>query len=213
MKSNIRQLILVPALISLAVTALRLAGELMGGPRSLFNPEPGGGGSLVGISWLVPVFGIYFAVRLIRGGDGPASAGRVLLFAIISIAATLGAGAGLALLVGEDFFRLSVVSLVLTAVALGVVIRVWPALFRTLLAYAVAVRLPVAMLMFFAIRGNWGTHYDVPPSPDFPAMDWVVRWFYIGLVPQMTVWIAFTVVVGMLFGGIAATFTKPKQAS
>src|SRR5262249_28760869 len=48
----------------------------------------------------------------------------------------------------------------------------WPALFKTLIAYAFAARIPVALVMLIAMRGNWGTHYDVPPTPDFPITQW-----------------------------------------
>jgi hypothetical protein len=57
--------------------------------------------------------------------------------------------------------------------------------------------------------GNWGTHYDVPP-PNFPEMGWIAKWLLIGLLPQLTVWICFTAIIGMLFGGVAALFVKSK---
>jgi len=43
----------------------------------------------------------------------------------------------------------------------------WPGLFRLLVVYGYAARIPVAILMFFAFQGNWGTHYDSlrPPPP------------------------------------------------
>jgi len=66
-----RKLILVPALITLAVTLLRLTGELLHWSKTLFNPEAGGGGALVGITWLAPVFGAYFGFKLARAGLGP----------------------------------------------------------------------------------------------------------------------------------------------
>lgn len=78
----------------------------------------------------------------------------------------------------------------------------WPSLGKTLLAYGLAARIPVALVMFQAIRGEWRTHYDITP-PDFPSMGPVARWFWIGLLPQMTIWMAFTVIVGTLFGGLA----------
>src|SRR5215469_1002887 len=84
----------------------------------------------------------------------------------------------------------------------------WPALFKTLLAYGYAARIPVAILMLFAIKGNWGTHYDVPPAADFPAMHWLAKWFWIGAIPQLVDWIAFTMMVGSLFGAIAVGVTK-----
>jgi len=52
---SIKKLILVPAVITLAVTLLRLTGELMHWSKALFNPAAGGGGAIVGIAWLVPV--------------------------------------------------------------------------------------------------------------------------------------------------------------
>jgi len=74
-------------------------------------------------------------------------------------------------------------------------------------------RLPGALIvMLVAILGNWGTHYDVPPTPDFPQMAPLMKWFWIGLVPQMTIWVAFTVVIGMLFGLIAVAIVHRGRA-
>ena len=53
--SRIGRLILVPAVITLAVTLLRLVGQLQGWSPTLFNRECGFCGALVGIVWLVPV--------------------------------------------------------------------------------------------------------------------------------------------------------------
>ena len=88
-------------------------------------------------------------------------------------------------------------------VAFVVALRAWPELGRVLTAYGLAARIPVAIVMLLAILGSWGTHYDVPPTPEFPEMAPLAMWFWIGLVPQLTIWIAFTVIVGMLFGLIA----------
>ena len=87
----------------------------------------------------------------------------------------------------------------------------WRKLFKVLLAYAFAARIPVAILMFFAIKGNWGTHYDVAP-PDFPAMDWFTRYLLIGFIPQMVIWIAFTVLTGSLAAGITAAIRQRGRA-
>ena len=61
---DIKQLITIPAIITLAVTLLRLAGEFMNLPAWLANKEAGGPGALIGIAWLAPVFGVYFAGKL-----------------------------------------------------------------------------------------------------------------------------------------------------
>ncbi len=198
------RLILVPAVITLAVTLLRLVGELQQWSSALFNRSAGGGGAIVGIVWLVPVFGIYFALKLAREGEGPGKVGRAfgLVLLALVVMPVVGMAAGAA---GVDpnsrilLLLFAAASIAATFVAL----RGWPELGRVLLAYGLAARIPVAIVMLIAIFGNWGTHYDVPPSADFPQMAPLAKWFWIGLLPQVTIWIAFTIVVGMLFGLIA----------
>ena len=95
------------------------------------------------------------------------------------------------------------------AVAIGVAAAAgaaWPALGRALLAYAAAARVPVAIVMAVAIWRNWGTHYDAPP-PGFPPMLPLRRWLWTGLLPQATVWVAWTTAtgaVGRALGSLAA---------
>jgi hypothetical protein len=205
------RLILVPALITLAVTLLRLAGELLHWSKTLFNPAAGGGGALVGISWLPFLFGIYFALRLVGAGERPGSVGRalglvVLALAIVPVLGFVAVKAGM----NPQSLNIFLVYVVGAIAAVPVAMRAWPALGRVLLSYAFAARIPVAVVMLFAILGNWGTHYDVPP-PDFPQMGALARWAWIGLLPQMTIWIAYTVVIGALFGVIAAGLAGRKK--
>jgi len=96
---SIRRLIVVPAVITLAVTLLRLVGELRHWSPTLFSREAGGAGALVGIVWLVPIFGIYFAIRLNKAGQGPASRGRAIGFAVAALLAEV--------VLGFAIFRLS----------------------------------------------------------------------------------------------------------
>ena len=63
-KPDYCKLILIPSLITLGITLIRLTGELMGLPSWLANRSVGGIGALIGISWLPPFLGIYFAYRL-----------------------------------------------------------------------------------------------------------------------------------------------------
>src|SRR5215470_550247 len=81
----IRRTILVPAAITLAVTLLRLVGELQKWSSRFFSREAGGAGALVGIVWLVPIFGIYFAIRLNQAGHGPISRTRAIGFALAAL--------------------------------------------------------------------------------------------------------------------------------
>src|SRR6187402_1894350 len=86
--SRIGKLILVPAVITLAITLLRLVGELQGWSPALFNRgDKPFSPSFVGIFWLVPVFGAWFGWKLARAGSGPGSLGRAfgLVFAAIGV--------------------------------------------------------------------------------------------------------------------------------
>jgi hypothetical protein len=196
------RLILVPAVVTLAVTLLRLWGELKEWPLLFFSPAPGGGVALVGITWLVPVFGAWFALRLAKGGRSERP-GRVIGFAALGLALVFAINFVVGRIKGEQTF-FGVIGVFAVASVLGglAALAAWPALGKTLLAYGLAARLPVALVMLLAIRGEWGTHYDLPP-PDSPYMGPVAKWFWLGLLPQMTIWMAFTLIVGTLFGGLA----------
>jgi hypothetical protein len=101
--------------------------------------------------------------------------------------------------------------LLLIVAAVAFQYAAWPKLFKTLLAYAYAARIPVDILMFFAIRGNWGTHYDVV-RPDFNVSEsfWP-KYFQIAFLPQMVLWIAITIVMGSLCGSIAAAIMRRRR--
>jgi hypothetical protein len=201
-RPSVGRLILVPALITLAVTLLRLVGELSRWSPSLFNRAPGGPGALVGIVWLIPVFGIYFALRLARTGDRPAGAGRALLWAGLAFVLNTAVAIGSFAL----FPKSPVTQLGLFALGSWLAIAVarpgWPALCRVLLAYGLAARIPVLIVMFLAIFLGWDSHY-AKPRPDFPPMGHWGLFFWTAFLPQMSIWIYLTVVGGMIFGAIA----------
>ena len=214
MKSIFR-LILVPALITLGVTLLRLFGELQNWSSALFNREAGGGGALIGIAWLVPIFGIYFALKLSRGGAAPLKAGKTLLYSVAGLAAFFVISFGAMSALGLDPNAPSLTSLAVFTVASVVAMIVAcigaPALGKVMFAYGLAARIPVALVMLVAIFGNWGTHYDVAP-PGFPEMSVFAKWLLIGLLPQLTFWIAYTMVLGSLFGGVALALFRRTPA-
>jgi len=205
----LKSLILVPALITLGVTLLRLAGELLHLSPVLFSREAGGAGAIVGIVWLVPVFGVIFALKLVRLGYGPGGALRVLGLPVLGFV-ILPTTVAVAMRVDLPW-RIAVFGAG-SIVALLVAYQAWPALGRTLLAYGLAARIPVAVLMFVAMLGNWGTHYELGP-PGFPEMGVVPRWFWIGLLPQLTFWVGFTVVVGSVFGAVAGLVASRRPSA
>jgi hypothetical protein len=206
------RLILVPAIITLAVTLLRLVGELQGWSPRLFSKEAGGGGALVGISWLVPVFGAWFGWKLAKAGHGPGAVGRALGLTLLGLALVPVSGF-LAAQLGVDQRSLTTLGLfaVVSVAGLLVALRAWPALGRVLLAYGLAARIPVVLVMLAAILGDWGTHYDVPP-PGAPEMSGLWKWFVIGVLPQMTIWLWYTVVIGGLFGIVAGAIGSRRAA-
>ena len=196
---DLKSLVLVPAVITLAVTLLRLVGELLQWSPTFFSRSAGGGFALVGIVWLVPLFAIYFARRIAQAGSTPGG-GRTIGYSVLGIAIVVGSGY-LASVLKMSPNGVFVVILVGCVVAAWLAHRSWPALGRTLLAYGLAARVPVVLVMLVAIYANWGTHYDVPP-PNFPPSDPLPKWFFIGFLPQIFLWVPFTMVVGALFGGL-----------
>jgi hypothetical protein len=195
------QLILVPSMITLLITLLRLVGEMKGWSEVFFKRSAGGFGALVGIAWLVPVFGIYFALKLAKMGFEPRGALRAV--GIVLVALVVEIGVGLVPMIFHGDYRAQLGFMALGAlIGIPIAITAWPALGKTLLAYGLAARVPVIVIMFLAIRGNWGTHYDVAP-PDFPALPVMQKFFWIGLLPQATLWIAYTVLFGIIFGALA----------
>ncbi len=199
---SIVRLILIPTVITLGVTILRLVGELRHWPAPLFNASAGGGFALVGIVWLVPIFGIYFALRLSSAGQGPASFGKTIGYTVLGlVVAVIGGFVGFG---PGQFPGKEALGYVIMAAGSIWLFPAWPSLFKTLVAYGYAARVPVAIVMFFAIRGSWGTHYDAPPPGFPPDMTFWPQYLHIALLPQLVFWVMFTVLVGALFGTIAA---------
>jgi hypothetical protein len=205
----IARLILIPSVITLVVTLLRVVGELRHWSPALFNPSAGGGGALVGVTWLVPIFGIYFALKLSGAGEGPVGVGKAIGLAVLGLAVLVG-GSILTIAPQIHLPGKQAIGLLLMVAAAALQFKSWPALSKALLAYGYAARIPVAVVMFFAIRGSWGTHYDALP-PGFSDMSFWPKYVQIGLIPQLVFWVAFTMIVGTLFGSIAtAIFSRRK---
>jgi hypothetical protein len=207
---SITSLITIPALITLGITILRLVGELEHWPKPWFSTAAGGGGAIIGISWLPIIFGPYFALKLAGAGDGPSSIGKAIGLALAGLV-ILVLGGVIAGVTASHHPNLTVVGFLVMLVAAFIPGIGWRSLGNTLLAYAFAARIPVLIVMFLAMRGNggqgWGTHYDAAP-PNFPFHSFAARFFYTGVVPQLALWIGWTVVVGSIFGIIAAAIAR-----
>jgi hypothetical protein len=155
------RLIAVPALITLGITILRLVGEFMNLPSWLANKHAGGPLALIGISWLPPILGVYFACKL-------------------------------ATVPGKR----------------------WKHLFKTLVLYGLAARIPVIIIMGLAIYGSWGTHYDAFPPGSLSEASHIKKFLLGGIATQLVWWVLiWTVGTGMLTGLLTLFFrSRPKTA-
>jgi len=209
-------LALPPALLSVGLTLLRLTGELAGWSETWFSRATGGtlphGWSwLVGITWLPVVFGPYFAYRLWRQGDRPASPARALLVGLLGLAIGEFGWRALAWLLP---LRFPPVLLLIWAGMLAAALLQWPAwpgLFRVLLVYGLLSRAAVALVMLFAMLGDWGTHYDYVGMPEPFQMPLVPRFLWLALFPQLVFWTGFTIVLGSVCGALAALVLARRQ--
>ena len=209
-RTCIAKMILWPAVITLAITILRLVGELRHWGSPWFSASPGGGGAIIGISWLPILLGPYFALKLSRAGEGPAGYGKAFGTTFGGLVVLVLGGALLGMTESHPGF-LTLVGFGIMLVAAFIPPIGWRSLGRVLLAYALAARVPVVVVMYLAISGNWGTHYDALP-PRFQDMAFWKKFLDVAILPQMTLWIGYTVVVGSLFGGIVTVLLGRKPA-
>lgn len=224
------QLVKVPAIITLAISLIRLIGELAGWAPALFSAEAGGGAALVGITWWVFIFGFYFGLRLAREGRGPEVPGRVIITYVVAIVVVFLL---IAMFVGfpeevatpeEGATPVEVTSpeegaspstsgfLIVMAgawICSLVTLLTWSELTRALLLYGFAARIPVMVITLLAVAFGWETHH-VALAPGMPEMAGVELALFASL-PQIGFWIPFTVLVGGLFGGIGAMVGRRKE--
>lgn len=202
---SIPHLVLVPTLLTLAVTLLRLAGELRSWPGPWFNKDSG----LVGITMLPPIFGFYFALKLWRGGERTDSVGHAFELGLLGVVLNQGVEATVFSLLHTSIF--SQLLILWTAAIISALLQylAWPALFKALTLYGLGARVPTVIISFFALRGHWGTHFDFHPGPlklTFWPLFW---WFY--FFEEMIYWVSFTVVTGTLAGSVAAAVAKHRM--
>ncbi len=204
---SVRDLILVPSIITLAVTVLRLVGELRRWNEVFFGRGVGGGGAVVGISWLAILFAVYFALRLRKAGQAFQSSGKAIGLSVLALALFVG---GTALMFAGGDFKFTwkmAAGLLVILVSIWVMRVAWPVYWNVMMTYALAARIPVLIVMYFAFQGNWNTHYDaVPRNVNLP--DLTAKFIALGLIPQLVFWIPFTVIACGLLGTIAAAIRK-----
>lgn len=216
---GVLSLVLWPALLTLAVTILRLVGELQGWPVWLAGTAAGGDNAVLGISWLIFVFGLWFGLKLQRAGKGPRRPGIALVVAIVGIAVVFG---GMAALQAMDLVwfpdeqhpgepRGTLWFFVAMAAGCAVVAVAWPRAALVTLVYAVLARLPVVVVTWIALgQPDWHTHYTQVPQ-FFLGIEESERAAFL-LLPQITFWPAITVLFGAAMACLGAVLFPRRKA-
>jgi hypothetical protein len=214
-RSNLFSLVLLPAVLTLAVTVLRIVGEVMGWSPGFFSTASGGGMARVGIVWLVPLFGIWFGLRLKRTGNGPAHAGRAVALQLIAVVVYIGGFAAAGRIDGATHEGIVVQILCMggaAVVAACISLLAWPALFVVDTVYAMLARLPIAILTWFAVHAHWGTHYEKFGPHDYAGWSDNEAAFWLAFT-QLVFWVPFTAAVGGLFGAVASVLVRRPPAA
>jgi hypothetical protein len=202
------KIVLIPGLISLFVTLLRLTGELRTWSAAWFSKETGGSipsglSWVIGITWLAFPFGAWFALKLGRSGIRPTRPGRSFLIAIVSLVVFYGA-LRLVRFLHFGFPMILIPIWSVGIVAAGIAWLGWPSLARVNALYGLSARIPVVIVMFLAMQGHWGTHYDYTGMPAQFQMPFWSGFFWLAFFPQLIFWLSFTVILGNLGGSAAA---------
>jgi hypothetical protein len=211
---SVGKLITVPALITLVITILRLVGELQHWPAPWISNAAGGGGAIIGISWLPLIFGPYFAWKLAAAGDAPASSGKAIGMSAVGLVVFILGGIAFGVGLSKHMIPLVLVGFVLALASAFFPRLGWRSFGNALLAYAFAARIPVLVVMYIAMSANggqgWGTHYDVA-APEFVVTSFAQKFVDLAVLPQMSLWIGWTAVIGGLLGSIVAAVFHPEK--
>ncbi len=222
-EASLYRLILVPALLALAFTIVRALGEVNHWSERWFEPVtrgviPSTFGWVFGVTWLAAPFGVYFALELSAGEQGPGSPGKAVFGGLLSLSIALLGMWFLVPFAARHLFQQNLLLFLIIIWSIEVIAALvhvwsWPALFKTLLAYGIASRIPVVVVYFLAMRGNWGTHYDYVDVPVFRAMPLTQRFLETAVLPQLIFWVAFTIVLGAFCGSIAVAVRRRLKPS
>lgn len=213
-------LVLVPALLTLAVTVLRLVGEINGWNPAIFGrPEAGGGFAPLGISWLIFLFGLWFGIRLQRADKGPRSHTRALVISLVAIGVVAG---GMPALQALDVMwfpdeknpgEARGMQWMMALMAGGCLVSAlaWGRAALVLLVYGILARIPVVVVTWIALgQPDWNTHYTKIP-PFFTNVAEADRASFL-LLPQATFWPGLTVLIGTAMACLGALLVRRRPA-
>jgi hypothetical protein len=157
----------------------------------------------------VPLVGWWFGAHLSRLDAAPPSPAAAISWPLAGI--VLGVGVMFLVLhvMGQPSFT-AFVSICVSNLACAVLaLRGWPELFRANLSYGLAARLPIMLITVIAVASGWSTHHTklAPGSPALPETQRVL----VLCAAQVAMWLPFTVLIGGLFGGVAALVCRRRR--
>jgi hypothetical protein len=206
--------VLVAGAITLVVTLVRLIGELCNWDPLFFSKEPGGREgnmpALVGISWLVLPFGLWFG-RLVAQAHGRPRMLRAWLLTLLPIALWIGAVSTVSAMYPGDFKVLGPVIGLGGLLAALVTLFAWPRAFVANLMYALLARVPVIVLTYVAVACDWKTHFS-NLNAKLGEVSALERANML-VMAQATFWISYTILVGGVFALLGALTVRAAAAA
>lgn len=203
--------VLLAGVVTLAVTVLRLVGEVQGWNPALFSREPGGGGALVGIGWLPILVGVWFGRRLAQGGHVPTSTLRAVLAALVGAAAMMGSIVYVATNTpNEQLMDRMGLFMSCCPLFLLVAFFAWGRAALAGLLYGLLARVPVVVVQYVAIANNWGTHYE-KVNPALGELDAAARGEAL-MMAQVLFWVPFTTLLVVFFAALGALTVRKRPA-
>lgn len=193
--SPLRHTVLLMAAVALAITLLRLLGEVRHWDPLLFGSDAGGGGALVGIGWLILAFGALAGRQLQRIGRGPADARRAWTRTGLGVVTPLAGFILVVTAIGPTPFGMIVGAGACIAGAI-IAAPAWPELARASLLFALLCRIPILVITPFAIANDWGTHYE-KLAPGSPELEPLTRTLVLCMA-QVIFWIPITILGAQL---------------
>ena len=193
------------AALALAVNLVRYFGELQAWSPAIFATDAGGGGSPLGITWLVLPFGFVIGRRLAQNGHRPAATGKALLLHLAGIGLLVGLYAATMQLVPGWRPKGCVINAGAVLCGLFAFVAFRRAYVACLLA-GILGRLPVIAIQFHAVQNDFDVHFAKGP-PDAPKEDVL----FLLTMAQSVFWpFAFTTLVGGLFAVLGAATVRKR---
>lgn len=160
--------VLIAAVVGLGVNCLRFYGEQQGWLPWLFNTEGGGGGSPLGVTWLVLLFGFWFGRRLAQNGNRPKGVGRALLLHVLGLALLFG-GFAASMQLTDDWRTRGIIVNIIAPIAGLLGLLAWRGAYLVNVIAGYLMRLPVILFQNMSIEQNLDTHFAKGPPGSDPA--------------------------------------------